>query len=48
MHAYYFHKQYHFISMMGIMREKDEIYLRAINEIEIITDLIDEEFIGEN
>lgn len=48
MHAYYFHKQNHFISMMGIMREKDEIYLRAINEIEIITEIIDEELRGEN
>jgi len=35
--------QNHFISMMGIMREKDEIYHRAINDIEIITELIDEE-----
>jgi len=35
--------QNYFISMMGIMREKDEIYHRAINEIEIITELIDEE-----
>ena len=35
--------QNHFISMMGIMIEKDEIYHRAINEIEIITKLIDEE-----
>ena len=35
--------QNHFISMMGIMIEKDEIYHRAINEIEIITNLIDEE-----
>lgn len=29
--------------MMGIMLEKDEIYHRAINEIEIIIELIDEE-----
>jgi hypothetical protein len=29
--------------MMGIMIEKDEIYHRAINEIEIIIELIDEE-----
>ena len=35
--------QNHFISMMGIMAEKDEIYHRAIHEIEIITKLIDEE-----
>ena len=35
--------QNHFISMMGIMIEKDEIYHRASNEIEIITKLIDEE-----
>ena len=35
--------QNHFISMMGIMIEKDEIYNRAINEIELITKLIDEE-----
>ena len=35
--------QNHFIGMMGIMIEKDEIYHRAINEIEIITKLIDEE-----
>ena len=35
--------QNHFITMMGIMIEKDEIYHRAINEIEIITKLIDEE-----
>ena len=35
--------QNHFISMMGIMLEKDDIYHRAINEIEIITKLIDEE-----
>jgi hypothetical protein len=35
--------QNHFIAMMGIMIEKDEIYHRAINEIEIITKLIDEE-----
>jgi len=35
--------QNHFISMMGIMIEKDEIYHRAINEIEIIIELIDEE-----
>lgn len=35
--------QNHFISMMGIMIEKDEIYHRAINKIEIITKLIDEE-----
>jgi len=35
--------QNHFISMMGIMQEKDEIYHRAIHEIEIITKLIDEE-----
>jgi hypothetical protein len=35
--------QNHFISMMGIMIEKDEIYHRAINKIEIITELIDEE-----
>ncbi len=35
--------QNHFISMMGIMIEKDEIYHRAINEIEIITELKDEE-----
>ncbi len=35
--------QNHFIGMMGIMEEKDEIYHRAINEIEIITKLIDEE-----
>jgi hypothetical protein len=35
--------QNHFISMMGIMIEKDDIYHRAINEIEIITKLIDEE-----
>jgi len=28
---------------MGIMQEKDEIYHRAIHEIEIITKLIDEE-----
>ncbi len=38
--------QNHFISMMGIMREKDEIYLRAINVIEIIIELIDEELKG--
>jgi len=31
------------ISMMGIMIEKDEIYHRAINKIEMITKLIDEE-----
>ena len=31
------------ISMMGIMIEKGEIYQRAINEIEIIIELIDEE-----
>jgi len=35
--------QNHFISMMGIMIEKDEVYHRAINQIEIITKLIDEE-----
>lgn len=35
--------QNHFIAMMGIMLEKDEIYHRAINEIEIIIELIDEE-----
>ena len=35
--------QNHFISMMGIMIEKDEIYHRAINQIEIIIELIDEE-----
>ena len=35
--------QNHFISMMGIMLEKDDIYHRAINEIEIIIELIDEE-----
>ena len=35
--------QNHFILMMRIMREKDEIYLRAINEIEIISELINEE-----
>ena len=35
--------QNHFIAMMGIMNEKDEIYHRAINEIEIIIELIDEE-----
>jgi len=35
--------QNHFISMMGIMIEKDEIYHRAINKIETITKLIDEE-----
>ena len=35
--------QNHFISMMGIMIEKDEIYHRAINKIGIITELIDEE-----
>ena len=35
--------QNHFIAMMGIMTEKDEIYHRAINEIEKITKLIDEE-----
>ena len=35
--------QNHFIAMMGIMIEKDEIYHRAISEIEIITKLIDEE-----
>jgi len=35
--------QNHFISMMGIMIEKDEIYHRAIDEIEIIIELIDEE-----
>ncbi len=35
--------QNHFIAMMGIMIEKDEIYHRAINEIEIIIELIDEE-----
>ena len=35
--------QNHFIGMMGIMIEKDEIYHRAINKIEIITKLIDEE-----
>jgi len=35
--------QNHFIAMMGIMIEKGEIYNRAINEIEIITALIDEE-----
>ncbi len=35
--------QNHFISMMGIMIEKDEIYHLAINKIEIITELIDEE-----
>jgi len=35
--------QNHFISMMGIMIEKDEIYHRAINEIGRITKLIDEE-----
>jgi hypothetical protein len=35
--------QNHFITMMGIMIEKGEIYQRAINEIEIIIELIDEE-----
>jgi len=35
--------QNHFVGMMGIMREKDGIYLRAINEIEIIIELVDEE-----
>lgn len=35
--------QNHFISMMGIMREKDEIYHLAINKIERVTKLIDEE-----
>ena len=35
--------QNHFISMMWIMIEKDEIYHRAINKIEIITELIEEE-----
>jgi len=35
--------QNNFVGMMGIMREKDGIYLRAINEIEIIIELVDEE-----
>ena len=35
--------QNHFIAMMGIMIEKDEIYHQAINEIKIIIELIDEE-----
>ena len=35
--------QNHFITMMGIMIEKGEIYNRAINQIEIIIELIDEE-----
>ncbi len=38
--------QNHFISMMGIMQEKDQIYHRAMNEIDIITSLIDEELKG--
>ena len=35
--------QNHFIAMMGIMNEKGTIYHRAIDEIEIIAALIDEE-----
>ncbi len=35
--------QNHFITMMGIMIEKDEIYHRAIDQIDTITKLINEE-----
>jgi hypothetical protein len=35
--------QNNFLSMIGIMNEKDEIYNRAVNEIDAITELIDNE-----
>ena len=35
--------QNHFLSMIGIMNEKDEIYSRAIDEIDAITELIQKE-----
>lgn len=35
--------QNHFVIMIGIMIEKDEIYNRAIREIDAITELIDQE-----
>jgi hypothetical protein len=35
--------QNHFLTMIWIMNEKDEIYNRAVNEIDAITELIDEE-----
>ena len=35
--------QNHFFSMIGIMNEKNEIYNQAIDEIDVITDLIQKE-----
>jgi len=35
--------QNHFLAMMGIMKEKDEVYNRAVNEIDAITELIQKE-----
>lgn len=35
--------QNHFLSMIGIMKEKDGIYNRAVDEIDAITELIQKE-----
>lgn len=35
--------QNHFLTMIGVMNEKDEIYHRAVDEIETITELIQKE-----
>jgi hypothetical protein len=35
--------QNHFLTMIGVMNEKDEIYRRAVDEIETITELIQKE-----
>ena len=40
--------QNHFISIMGIMNEKDEVYNRALDEIQSITELIDKELNFQN
>ena len=41
LYGYAFQK--HFLTMIGVMNEKDEIYHRAVDEIETITELIQKE-----